>query len=391
MSIVPPRTLPPRPAEMSRIDVAADVAFAALLIVCGARYVVNHGVDAVGVSVLVLASVSWGAYLAGRVGSPVAGRQRAGILLASAAWIVLVVAAPSFAWCAVPLFFGVHRVFSGLPALALTALIVAAVGVGLYRWSGWLDLGMLLGPLCAGGILTLAYSALERLHAARGKLLAELKSAQDLLASREREAGRETERHRLAAEIHDTIVQGTASALLLLEAEEERAGETSPEAARAQEVLRANLVETRRVVHGLSATQLTGRTLSVALSESAAESDAELRVVGHEVALPEAQAHALLRIAQEGLTNARRHAAADRVVVTLTFDDDRVGVDVGDDGHGFDAEAASRDHDGYGLRAMRWRATTVGGTFEITSSEHGTVVSASVPVRTVAAARGAQR
>ncbi|TFB16415.1 sensor histidine kinase [Microbacterium sp. 3H14] len=369
-----------RPVEMSTIDIAVDVAFAVLLVVCGSRYVVNHGLDEVGVFVLIGASISWLAYLAGRVREPSVVRRRVGVAVAITAWIVLVVAAPSFAWCALPLFFAAHRAFSGAWALALTVMIVVAVGVSLYRWSGWLDIGMLFGPLCAGGILTLAYAALERLHAARGALITELETTQARLASTEREAGREAERRRLAAELHDTVVQGTASALLLLEAEEQRNGGASPESIRAQDVLRANLVETRRVVHGLSSTRLAEHSLASALAESAAELGAELHMIGTDHAISEPQAHALLRIAQEAMVNAVRHAHADRVIVTLTFDQARIGIDVGDDGIGFDPEAAGRADRGYGLRAMRWRATTAGGTFDVESSPgNGTIISATVP------------
>ncbi|MGH2900992.1 MAG: sensor histidine kinase [Solirubrobacteraceae bacterium] len=291
---------------------------------------------------------------------------------------MLVVAAPSFAWCALPLFFAAHRAFSGVWALAVTVMIVVAVAVSLYRWSGWLDIGMLFGPLCAGGVLTLAYAALERLHAARGALITELESTQARLASTERGAGREAERRRLAAELHDTVVQGTASALLLLETEEQRIGQASPESARAQDVLRANLIETRRVVHGLSSTQLTEHSLASALAEAATELGAELHTIGTERSIPESQAHALLRIAQEAIVNAVRHAHAERVIVTLTYDRARVGIDIGDDGVGFDAEAGTGR--GYGLRAMRWRATSAGGTFEVESSPgNGTIVSVTLP------------
>ena len=367
-----------RRTEMSTIDIAVDVAFAVLLVVCGSRFVFRHGLDAAGVLVFVGASISWLAYLAGRIGAPGPARRRVGVALAIAAWVVLVVAAPSFAWCALPLFFAAHRAFSGMWSLVLTITIVLAVGVSLFRWSGWLDYGMLFGPLCAGGILTLAYAALERLHAARGALIAELESTRSRLVSTEREAGREAERRRLAAELHDTVVQGTASALLLLETEHERNGQVSPESARAQDVLRANLVETRRVVHGLSSMQLTEHSLASALAESAAEFGAELHTVGTERSIPEPQAHALLRITQEALVNAARHAHADRVIVTLTYDRGQVGVDIGDDGIGFDAAAASGP--GYGLRAMRWRANAAGGTFEVDSSPGtGTIISATIP------------
>ncbi|WAA65614.1 sensor histidine kinase [Microbacterium oxydans] len=369
-----------RPAEMKSIDLAVDISFAVLLVVCGSRYLGNHGLDDMGALVLAGASVSWIAYLIGRVGHPTPVRRRIGAGLAIGIWMLLVVGAPSFAWCAVPLFFAAHRAYPTGWAFGVTALIVIAVGVSLFRWSEWSDAGMLFGPLCAGGILTLAYAALERLHEVRGALIAELEDTQQRLSLTEREAGIETERRRVAAELHDTVVQGTASALLLLETDEQRMGTVSPGAARAQDVLRANLVETRRLVNGLSTADLAGRSLGAALADVAAEAGAQLHMIGTERPVTESQAHALLRVAQEAVANASRHARAERIIVTLTYAASQVGVDVGDDGAGFDVLATPDPEAGYGLRAMRWRAITAGGELEVASAPGmGTIVSITVP------------
>lgn len=88
-------------------------------------------------------------------------------------------------------------------------------------------------------------------------------------------------------------------------------------------------------------------------------------------------AHALQRIVQESLLNATKHAAARTVRVTLTYFADEVGVDVSDDGGGFDADG---EGDGFGLRAMAWRAESLGGTLVIESGRgQGTVVAAVLP------------
>jgi signal transduction histidine kinase len=91
---------------------------------------------------------------------------------------------------------------------------------------------------------------------------------------------------------------------------------------------------------------------------------------------------ALLRTAQEALTNVAKHAAAGRVVVTLSYLGDQVALDVRDDGVGFDpAEVAgSPEASGFGLLSMRQRVQRLAGTFEIDSEVGGgTAVSARVP------------
>ena len=85
---------------------------------------------------------------------------------------------------------------------------------------------------------------------------------------------------------------------------------------------------------------------------------------------------ALLRTAQEALANVAKHAHASRVVMTLSYMEDLVGLDVRDDGVGF---AAPRNG-GFGLTAMRQRVQGLAGTFEIESEPGGgTAISASIP------------
>jgi PAS domain S-box-containing protein len=85
------------------------------------------------------------------------------------------------------------------------------------------------------------------------------------------------------------------------------------------------------------------------------------------------------RIVQEALTNVLRHAAAQRVIVRLTRRDDRLLLEVQDDGLGFDPRARSQS---FGLQGMRERATLVGGELEIDSAAgRGTTVRARLPCR----------
>src|SRR5690606_7923162 len=97
-------------------------------------------------------------------------------------------------------------------------------------------------------------------------------------------------------------------------------------------------------------------------------------------ALPAAQEEAVLRVAQEALHNALRHAEADRVDVTL----DRRGcgavLRVTDDGSGFDPRTVRRAGRHLGLVSMRDRASGVGGRLSVESEPgKGTTIELEVP------------
>jgi signal transduction histidine kinase len=99
----------------------------------------------------------------------------------------------------------------------------------------------------------------------------------------------------------------------------------------------------------------------------------------------------LYRIAQEALTNARRHSGARRIDVRVDAASGRVRLTVRDDGSGFDA-GAKLGHDRgqhYGLLAMRERAKMLRGSLSVTSARgEGTTVVADVPLERAADAPG---
>jgi signal transduction histidine kinase len=90
------------------------------------------------------------------------------------------------------------------------------------------------------------------------------------------------------------------------------------------------------------------------------------------------------RLVQEALTNVVKHAHATRVDVNVTASDERVTIEVVDDGTGFDVAAHT---EGFGLAGMRERVYLYGGGLEIESSERGTRLIATLPVMTAERAR----
>lgn len=230
--------------------------------------------------------------------------------------------------------------------------------------------------------------------AERQRLLQQLQAARAELAQAERHAGMLQERERLAAELHDTLAQELSSIVMLLEAAQTSVGTASQPAAaehltHALRAARDSLRQIRRVVWSLRPEALERGTLVEALERLAADVSRDgswavrLQVVGDQHALATETQVTLLRVAQEALANARRHARADAVTLTLSFADDRVVLDVRDDGAGFDparVEPGSEIGHHLGLVAMRERVEALGGRLTIeTAPGAGTTVVAAIP------------
>ncbi|KUF06820.1 sensor histidine kinase [Leucobacter sp. G161] len=368
---------PDRP--LTAMHIAVDLGFGILMAVSVFRYFSNHPFDGVGVWALALAVGSTLAYAAAVLGADRGKRQTIGILTATALWLPLAVIAPSFSWCAFALIFAVYRVLPRRQATVTSAGIVVTVSTGLLIMSDGQDLGLVLGPFFGGIVVSTAYVALDRTLENRRHLTDELLATREQLARTERDAGALAERGRFASELHDTVVQRTASALLLLESTDESRDRGDAAIAEVREVLREALVETRQLLHGLQA-PAEQESLSAALRDLAHSHAAEFTAVGEDHAVEADVAHALLRVTQEALVNAGKHADARTVRVTLTFFDDAVGVDIADDGRGFNTEQEQPVEAGYGLRAMAWRIENLGGRFTLESAiDQGTVIACVVP------------
>jgi len=213
----------------------------------------------------------------------------------------------------------------------------------------------------------------------RAATIDELHRTQAQLATVEREQGVAGERERISREIHDTLAQGFTSVVTLARATESALDRGDLEAVRArvrliEQTASDNLSEARLIVAELTPGHLQSRTLSEALQRlvdaMAAESGmaGRLRVEGDQVVLPANSEVVLLRTAQEGLANVRRHSRARSFEVILSYAaDGPVAMTVTDDGVGFAADAAPR---GYGLDGATARAAEVGGSFAV-SSEPG--------------------
>jgi signal transduction histidine kinase len=117
-------------------------------------------------------------------------------------------------------------------------------------------------------------------------------------------------------------------------------------------------------------------------TEFRANSLAEVVLTGpdsDQIDLPSSQALALFHISQESLANTAKHAKASRVDISLWSTEDRVLMEIHDDGKGFDMENMNRNI-GHGLANMQTRAQAAGGDLDISSAPgEGTTVLAWVP------------
>jgi signal transduction histidine kinase len=209
------------------------------------------------------------------------------------------------------------------------------------------------------------------------------------LLTQAREAGVLDERQRMAREIHDTVAQGLAGIIAQLRAVDA----TDDEAQRrrhldsAVELARESLAEARRTVQAIGPPTLDTAQLPEALAEVSAKWSAAHAVPVKLVTTGEARPMhpevevTLLRVTQEALTNAAKHAEAGRVGITLSYMEDQLALDVRDDGVGFEpARTKPGSKGGYGLSAMRQRVGRIAGSLSIESEPgRGTVVSAIVP------------
>jgi signal transduction histidine kinase len=195
------------------------------------------------------------------------------------------------------------------------------------------------------------------------------------LAERSRQMAVLEERNRLAHEIHDTLAQGFTGIVVQLEAAEEvlsaDAALAQPHLDRARRLARESLAEARRSVRALRPQALEQGSLSQALAHlvelmtGVTAVQTEFRLQGQPRPLAPDVEDNLLRIGQEALTNAFKHAQASHIQVELAFEPEQVCLSVEDNGLGFNP-AALIDH-GFGLAGLRWRAAQIGGQLTVES------------------------
>jgi PAS domain S-box-containing protein len=209
------------------------------------------------------------------------------------------------------------------------------------------------------------------------------------LSAQSRESAVIDERNRLARDIHDTLAQGFTGVIVQLEAAEDARLQGLPDEAdehldRARSLARDSLNEARRSVRALRPQALEREELFEALKTLLTKMTAgtglrsEFILQGQSRQLPQGWDENILRIAQEALTNALRHADASHFRALVAFDQDGVRLELNDTGSGFDPEGK---HGGFGLLGIKERVDRMGGQLKIRSSKQsGTALSITLPL-----------
>jgi signal transduction histidine kinase len=183
----------------------------------------------------------------------------------------------------------------------------------------------------------------------------------------------QTERQRIAWELHDSAKQRVHAAHLLISALDGHVADTQ------DEIVTGALAELRSATADMETSiaelrsPIDGRPIDALLRQRAAELSVAggrlITVEGRLPALPPLVSAHAYRIAAEALTNAVRHAQARAIRVLMTSADQETVVTVEDDGVGLDHSAAPVE--GHGMRSMRGRAETIGAALDISPGSDG--------------------
>jgi two-component system, NarL family, sensor kinase len=207
------------------------------------------------------------------------------------------------------------------------------------------------------------------------------------LLARQVVRSQEAERAHLSRELHDSTSQTLVSIKLLMESVIVKMGDSAPPTlVKALDRLKAALGEVRNISHRLRPAELDVLGLPAALEHLCHEygensgNELSVKVRGEIEQLPDDVKTVLFRVTQEALTNIEKHADASRITVWLAFSRSGVRLRVIDDGRGFKVDAVQLDPKrGIGLRNMRERLVSIGGSFAIYSRPGRTQLVAEVP------------
>jgi len=319
----------------------------------------------VAAGILIAFLVVWGVSRAFALGDPIgleSGRSTIAFWLTIALGGVALVELRGLADLRLP------RRQSGPQLVVVAALVGVFAVLGVYFYVPDVILFLL------AAVLILAYPRSRRalLRAADAAFLGGVKRQAAIEAS-------EGERARLAADLHDVPIQELSAVIARLE--------LLPEAAEEREALRRIAAQLRAMTSDLRPPVLDDLGLPMAiesLADQYARDGTALRVEVDDLTLPNRARDpmvelAIYRVTEEAVRNAMTHADAQRVDVTGMIADDRVEIEVRDDGRGLDSGALERARRAghAGLIAMRHRAEAIGARLSL-RSELGAGVSISL-------------
>lgn len=185
------------------------------------------------------------------------------------------------------------------------------------------------------------------------------------------------ERMRLSREVHDTLLQSLVGAALqfddIAHSDETLSAETRSRFVRMRRQMEDYIRDARQTIHELRSPRLEHADVASALQEMVAQAAADstvhmvFSISGERTAAsPRVEAQAL-RIGQEAMLNALRHAHATSIEVTVEYLAGAIAVTVRDDGRGFEPDGFADETMHYGMASMKERAEEVNGHLTIQS------------------------
>ncbi len=204
----------------------------------------------------------------------------------------------------------------------------------------------------------------------------------------------ESERRRLAAELHDGIIQNLVSALYRQQyataSLKDAPAEVLQSLAEVREIIDSSITEMRRLISGLRPPLLDDLGLVKAVERYAfsidevADFDLTLELEDDLPALPPEVENSIYRIVQEGLNNMARHSRCRRGQVRMWVDDGWLKLSIRDDGKGFDPEPLTQPAGSFGLLGIKERADFLKGDLKIeTAPGRGTRIYLSMPLEAI--------
>jgi two-component system, NarL family, sensor kinase len=207
------------------------------------------------------------------------------------------------------------------------------------------------------------------------KQLAELEKERQLIATKSVLKGEESERSRMARDLHDGLggmLSGVKINLSAMKGNSIITSENAQAFDHAIKLLDTSISELRRVAHNLMPETLNHYGLKTALNDFIAEMNNNPATVltfnffGADIRFESQLELTAFRIAQELVNNALKHSGSAKINIQLIADVDRICIQVVDDGKGFDTSSKSRD--GKGLVSIHDRVAANNGSFEIESA-----------------------
>jgi NarL family two-component system sensor histidine kinase YdfH len=198
------------------------------------------------------------------------------------------------------------------------------------------------------------------------------------------------ERQRMARDLHDTLAQGVAGLIMQLEAAD--AYFTKGNSERAQQVVkqsmqqaRRSLAEARRAIDNLRLKSAPEVDFKEAMSDEVrrfkeATGISVMTNFQFNIRVSTLIMEHSLHIVKECLTNVARHAQANMVWITLSDENERIWIEVTDNGIGFDVDTIGKKTGHYGILGLQERARLIGGELNVFSNWDGTTIWMKIPL-----------